>query len=71
MSSILWTDETNIELFGHMDASYVWRKKGKTYNPKNTILMVKHVGGSLMLLGFFSASGPGSLVTISGIMKKE
>ena len=70
-SSILWTDETKIELFGHMDASYVWRKKGEAYNPKNTIPTVKHGGGSLMFWGSFSASGPGSLVKINGIMKKE
>lgn len=70
-SSILWTDETKIELFGHMDASYVWRKKGEAYNPKNTIPTVKHGGGSLMFWGSFSASGPGSLVKIDGTMKKE
>ena len=54
-----------------MDASYVWRKKGEAYNLKNTIPTVKYCGGSLMFWGSFSASGPGSLVKINGIMKKE
>uniref|UniRef100_A0A673WX14 Phosphatidylinositol 4-phosphate 5-kinase type-1 gamma-like n=1 Tax=Salmo trutta TaxID=8032 RepID=A0A673WX14_SALTR len=26
--NVLWSDETKIELFGHDDHSYVWRKKG-------------------------------------------
>ena len=60
-----------MELFGHMDASYVWRKKEAAYNPKSTIPTVKHSGGSLMFWDSFSASDPGSLVKINGIMKKE
>ncbi|KAK3509146.1 hypothetical protein QTP70_020257, partial [Hemibagrus guttatus] len=27
-SSILWSDETKLKLFGHMDVANVWRKKG-------------------------------------------
>ncbi|CDQ78036.1 unnamed protein product [Oncorhynchus mykiss] len=27
--NVLWSEETKIELFGHNDHSYVWRKKGK------------------------------------------
>ena len=52
-STILWTDETKMELFGHMDTSYGWRKKGEAYNPMNTIPTVKHGGGSLIFWGFF------------------
>ena len=26
--NVLWSDETKIELFGHNDHRYVWRKKG-------------------------------------------
>lgn len=43
-----WTDETRLELFGHMDQHYVWCA---TYDEKNTIPMVKHGGGSLMMWG--------------------
>ena len=40
-------------------------------NPKNTLPTVKHGGGSLVFWGSFSPSGPGSLVKVDGIMKKE
>lgn len=32
-----WSDETKIELLGHNDHCYVWRKKGQAHKPKNTI----------------------------------
>ena len=36
-----WCDETKIELFGHYDHLYVWRKKWEACKPKNTIPTVK------------------------------
>ena len=44
--NVLWSDETKIELFGHNDHRYVWRKKGEACKPKNAIPTVKHRGGS-------------------------
>ncbi|KAK3567675.1 hypothetical protein QTP86_020610 [Hemibagrus guttatus] len=41
-SSVLWSDETKIELFGHNDVAFICRKKGETFNPNNTIPTVKH-----------------------------
>ena len=54
-----------------MDAEYVWRKKGESYKPKNTVPTVKHGGGNIMLWGCFSSSGTGNLVNVQGIMRKE
>ena len=67
--NVIWSDETKIELFGHHDHRYVWRKKGEAWKPKNTIPTVKHVGGSIMLWGSFVAGGTGALPKIDGIMR--
>jgi hypothetical protein len=69
--NVLWSDETKIELFGHNDHRYVWRKKGEACMPKNTIPTVKHRGGSIMLWGCFAAGGTGELHKIDGIMREE
>ena len=68
---ILWSDETKIELFGHNDHCYVWRKKGDACKPGSTIPTVKYGGGSIMLWGCFAAGGTGALHKIDGIMRKE
>ena len=65
--NVLWSDETKIELFGHN----VWRKKGEACKPNNTILTVKHGGGSIMLWGCFAAGGAGALHKIDDIMSQE
>ena len=41
-NKILWSDETKIELFDLSAKRHVWRKP-------DTILTVKHGGGSIML----------------------
>jgi hypothetical protein len=66
---VLWSDETKIELFGHHDHHYVWRKKGEACKSKNIIPTIKHGGGSIMLLGCFAAGGTGELHKIDGIMR--
>uniref|UniRef100_A0A8K9UF72 Transposase Tc1-like domain-containing protein n=1 Tax=Oncorhynchus mykiss TaxID=8022 RepID=A0A8K9UF72_ONCMY len=35
--SILWTDETSVELFGRNTQHYVWRKKGTAHQHQNLI----------------------------------
>uniref|UniRef100_A0A8C5PFK5 Transposase Tc1-like domain-containing protein n=1 Tax=Leptobrachium leishanense TaxID=445787 RepID=A0A8C5PFK5_9ANUR len=64
--SVLWTDETKLELFGPMDQRYVWRRKNKAYEEKNTLPTVKHGGGSIMLWGCFASAGTGKLQRVQG-----
>uniref|UniRef100_A0A8C5PID1 Transposase n=1 Tax=Leptobrachium leishanense TaxID=445787 RepID=A0A8C5PID1_9ANUR len=67
--SVLWTDETKLELFGPMDQRYVWRRKNKAYEEKNTLPIVKHGGGgSIMLWGCFASAGTGKLQRVQGTM---
>ncbi len=47
--SILWSDETKIELFVHKDSYYVWEKAGEVLNPKNTLPILKYGVGRIML----------------------
>lgn len=54
---MLWSDETKIKPFDHRGTACVWRKKGEATNPKNTVLTVKHGGGSIMF-------------TVEGILKE-
>jgi hypothetical protein len=56
-NKILWSEETKIEPFVLNAKRHVWRKPG-------TIPTMKHVGGSIMLWGCFSAVGTGRLVGI-------
>lgn len=53
--SVLWEDETKMELFGHDDQGYMWRKKSEAFYPKNTIPTLKHGSGSIILWGCFAA----------------
>ncbi|KAL0155598.1 hypothetical protein M9458_049861, partial [Cirrhinus mrigala] len=69
--TVLWTDETKLELFGHMDQRYVWRAKGQAYGQKKTIPTVKHGGGSIMMWGCFPAAGTGNLDCVPGIMDSQ
>ena len=67
-NTILWSDETKLELFGDGPVWYGWRKKNEAYVEKNTLPTVKHGGGSMMFWGCFASSGTGNLQGVDGIM---
>ncbi len=73
--NVIWSDETNIELFGKNSTWRVWRRKNAELHPKNTIPTVKHGGGNIMLWGCCSAKGPGRLICVkermNGAMYRE
>uniref|UniRef100_A0AAZ3QG54 Transposase Tc1-like domain-containing protein n=1 Tax=Oncorhynchus tshawytscha TaxID=74940 RepID=A0AAZ3QG54_ONCTS len=62
-NKIIWSDETKIELLGLNGKRHVWRKPGTTPT-------VKHVGGSIMTWGCFSAAETGRLDRIKGKMNR-
>ncbi len=62
-NKILWSDETEIELFSLSSKGHVWRKPGTVHHLHNTIPTVKHGGGSIMLWAVFQRRG---LVQVEG-----
>lgn len=58
------TDETKLELLGHRDAVFIWKKKGETFNPEDMVHTVRHGCGSMMLWGRFSVPKTVDLVRI-------
>ena len=48
------SDESKIVIFGHNDATHVWREDGAVYSQKNTIPTMKHGCGNIMVCGCFA-----------------
>ncbi len=65
---ILWSEETKINLFGSDGVKRVWQQPCEEYKYKCALPTVKHVGGSVMVLGCMSAAGTGELQFIEGTM---
>ncbi len=63
---VLWSDETNINLFGSDGVKRVWRQPGDEYKDNCVLPTVKHGGGSVMVWGCMSAAGTGELQFIEG-----
>ncbi len=57
--SILWSDETKINVFGTDGFKTVWRRKGEEHKEKCMVPTVKHGGGSVLMWGCMSAAGVG------------
>ncbi len=69
--SILWSDETKINVFGTDGFKTVWRRKGEEYKEKCMVPTVKHGGGSVLMWGCMSAAVVGELHFIDGIMNSQ
>ncbi len=69
--SILWSDETKINVFGTDGFKTVWRRKGEEYKEKCMVPTVKHGGGSVLMWCCMSAAGVGELHFIDGIMNSQ
>ncbi len=69
--SILWSDETKINVFGTDGFKTVWRRKDEEYKEKCMVPTVKHGGGSVLMWGCMSAAGVGELHFIDGIMNSQ
>lgn len=63
-NNVLWAEKNKIELFGHNQRRYVWRRNGEAFVEKNTLPTVKHGGGSMMLWGCVAAGGTGNIVQV-------
>ncbi len=69
--SILWSDETKINVFGTDGFKTVWHRKGEEYKEKCVVPTVKHGGSSVLMWGCMSAAGVGELHFIDGIMNSQ
>ncbi len=65
---VLWSDETNINLFCSDGVKRVWRQPGEEYKRQVCLPSVKHGGGSVMVWGCMSAAGTGKPQFIEGTM---
>lgn len=54
---VMCSDKTKTELFGLSDKRDVWSIEGEAFKPQNIAPAVKHVGGSIVMLGCFAAIG--------------
>ena len=66
--SVLFSDESKFNIFGSDGREWCWRRSGEELDPRYTKKMVKHGGGSIMVWGCITATGPGRICRIEGTM---
>ena len=70
-NSVIFADETKINLFGSDGKVSVWRKPNEELKIKNMKATVKHGGGGVMLWGCMSSTGAGNMHFIEGNMNQH
>ncbi len=66
---VLWSDETEIELFGINSTRRIWKRRNAAMTPRTPSPPV-NIGGNIVLWGCFSAKGTGQLHRIKGMMDR-
>lgn len=69
-NTVIFTDETKVNLFGSDGRQMVWRKPRSELQSQNLCPTVKHGGGSVMMWGSMAASGTGTMEFIETTMDK-
>lgn len=69
--SVLWSDETKVNLIGSDGKRWVRRPTNKAFQPQYTAKTVKHGGGNIMVWGCFSWYGVGPIFLIKDVMDQH
>ena len=70
-NKVLWSDESQFNLFGSDGKIVVWRSPKEEFVTECTIPTVKHGSGHVKCWACFSSSGVGTLTFIDGNMTGE
>lgn len=65
-NKVIWSDEAEIDLFTSDSIQAIWRKKNSADENINTLLIVKHGGGSNMIYGCMSANDVETMQFVDG-----
>ncbi|GJQ86135.1 hypothetical protein Trydic_g15351, partial [Trypoxylus dichotomus] len=70
-SKVIWSDESNIEMFDTLGAQFVCRRPGEAFRVDCITPTAKHGGGSVMIWGYISANGVEEVFVGGGRMNSE
>lgn len=68
---VIWSDETKINRFGSDGRKWCWKTPTGGLQSRHVSKTVKHGGGSIMIWGCMTASGPGFMTKIDGGLDSE
>lgn len=69
--TVHFSDESSFGLNGCRGPPRVFRRKGERLDPRHVRRTVKFKGGTLMVWGMMSASGPGPLIPVPGTVNAD